>query len=145
MLNSSKLKDGYQVFFDSYVWDIYLTVTFRQSTSASTALRSFKYFFKHLNTPDCVYFKQYIRCFIFCEKQGYQDGVHIHSLIQGVDITRAGLLEEKCRRFFGQSKVEPYQYGSPRLASEYLAEKCVGLSLAHWDFIKINSKLRRKH
>jgi len=145
MLSQSKLKDGYQIFFDSFVWDIYLTVTFRRSTSAPIALRFFKYFFKHLNTPDCIFFKRYIRCFIFCEKQGYQDGVHIHSLIQGIDISHAKLLEEKCLKFFGQSVVVPYNYDLPSLASGYLAKKYIGLSLAHWDYLKINSKHRRKH
>ena len=143
-MNQVKLMKGYQEFLDSFIWDIYITVTFRRVTSAAAALRAFRYFFKRLNVPGQAFFRNYIRCVIFCEKQGYRDGVHIHGLIQGIGKDLAPLLEEKCRRSFGESKVLPYNYELPELASGYLARKCISFSLEHWDYLKINSKHRSK-
>ena len=44
-MNQVKLMKGYQEFLDSFVWDIYITVTFRHVTSAVAALRAFRHFF----------------------------------------------------------------------------------------------------
>jgi hypothetical protein len=141
-MQRGKLIKGYKDLLDAFSWDIYLTVTFKKSTKLAAAGSAFRYFFKHLNTSDYKFFEKYIKCFVFFEKHKFDRGVHIHSLIQGLNPSFASALENKCLKFFGESKVDAYRYDLPRPASDYLARKCLGSSLEHWDYLKINSKLR---
>jgi len=129
---------------DSLYPDIYFSTTSRVKMLQMSAEKRFKYFFKHLNNPEGIFFKKRIFCWTFFDKPDKRGSVHIHSLINGIDPTLAVLLQKKCKGFFGQSKVRPYDHSLPRerLASHYLAEKVVRGELEHYDFYKINSKLR---
>lgn len=129
---------------DSLCCDIYFSTTSRVKMLQVSAEKRFKYFFKHLNSSEEIFFKKFVLCWTFFDKADSRGSVHIHSLIKGIDPSLAVLLQKKCKSFFGQSDIRPYDHSLPkhRSASHYLAEKVVRDELDHYDFYKINSKLR---
>ncbi|MBF0620045.1 MAG: hypothetical protein HQL19_07750 [Candidatus Omnitrophica bacterium] len=142
MPSERELVKGYQELLDSFQWDVFVTITFRKRATTAWAIHAVKCFLKHLNSREVQFFKKFVRCFVFSEKYGQREGIHLHLLIQGIDPSMAGALERKCLNIFGESAVKPYDHSLPRLASFYLAEKCISPLLDHWDFFKINSRLR---
>lgn len=130
---------------DSLCCDIYFSTTSRVKMLQMSAEQRFKYFFKcYINQPGNIFFEKFILCWAFFDKADKRGSVHIHSLIKGIDPSLADSLQKKCKDFFGQSKIRPYDHSLPkhRSASHYLAEKVVREELDHYDFYKINSKLR---
>jgi hypothetical protein len=126
--------------------DIYFTATFKSRTLAESAEKAFKYFLKcRLNQPGKTFFKKFVMCWAFFDKVDKRGGIHIHALLKNIDPSLAPSLQEKCKEFFGQSDVRPYDHSLPkhRSASHYLAEKVVRGELDHYDFYKINCKFRR--
>ncbi|MFC1510152.1 hypothetical protein ACFL49_00640 [Candidatus Omnitrophota bacterium] len=123
-------------------WDLFITITFSRSVSSFNAKKRFKYFFKHVNTEDKMFFTKYVKTWVFFEKDGYRNGVHIHSLLSGISENEAVLLEIRCKEVFGQCKVLAYRPNER--ASYYLACKYPLGVLADYDFLKINSRLRIK-
>lgn len=134
-----------QTLLNKHKYDIWLTTTFRKRTLLEEAVGEFKYFFKHVNKPEEIFFHKYILAWVFFEQDNWRGGVHIHSVINGIEPSWAGLLEKRCRDFFGQSHVKPYDYSLPETQSaiNYLGQKYVSGKLPHYDFYRINSKLRR--
>ena len=133
----------YQEYIDSMAdWDIWLTVTFKYPASSESAFKSFRYFFKRLNTPELVFFEKFIRCIVLTEKHERRASAHIHCLIHGIAPSLARSLEDKCRGFFGSSVAKAYDSELPRLASEYMAKKCADGVAEDWKVMKINAKWR---
>jgi hypothetical protein len=125
-------------------WDLWVTITFRKERFVKSAERAFKSFLKKLNKPGEYYFDKFIKCWVFYELDVAGDRVHIHSLISGIDKSLSSELEEKCCEHFGNSEVEPYDYNHEGSAMHYLARKIGSYRLVHYDFYKINSKLRKR-
>jgi len=46
-------------------WDLFLTITFRKRTPVIQAKKSFKYFFKQLNTKEKSFFRKFVKCWVF--------------------------------------------------------------------------------
>lgn len=136
-------------------YDLWVTITFEEweksllssrgkkpkYVTLEAAEKKFVKFFERLNRPTKYYFKGYIKCWVFYEKRPWGKGVHIHSLIKGINPSFAKMLEKKCQRKFGRSKIEPYISGKG--ATGYLGRKYESLRLVHWDNYPINSKLRK--
>lgn len=131
---------------DSLHCDIYFSTTFKLKTLAESAEKAFKYFFKcRLNQPGDIFFKKFVLCWAFFERSDSRGSVHIHALLKGISPSLAIPLQKKCKDFFGQSDIRPYDHSLPKhkSASHYLAEKAVRGELDHYNFFKINCKLRR--
>ncbi|MCX5693701.1 MAG: hypothetical protein NT014_00980 [Candidatus Omnitrophica bacterium] len=145
MISNYKLVDGFQNLLDKEHWDIYCSLTFRTRTLFEEAMKEFKHFFKHLNKSGEVFFPKYILSWVFYEKGDVRGGVHLHSLIKGINPSLASNLQNKCNDFFGDSQVVSYNHNLPRekLPSRYLAKKYISNELDFFDIYKINSKLRR--
>lgn len=154
----SSLVDAYGAWIGDHNWDHYLTATYGAPGIAAThrrpgarfywnqgdrppaqrAKQTFNYFFKHLNSPNGVFYHDRIRCFFLFERLPHP---HIHAFIKGIDPQLAEALEHKCRQFFGDSKVVPYD--SSKGARFYLGGKCVGREDVYWDVpYTVNSKYR---
>lgn len=140
MTNNDKLVEQWVVFLGKQDWDLFVTITFRESRAGIIAKKLFKWFFKHLNTFANKFFQKYIRCWVFFEQDVDRKGVHIHTLIKGIHPSMADLLEDRCKKFFGISKVEPYD--SKKGAKHYLGKKYNGYKLDDFDYYKINSAKR---
>ena len=143
MVGRTKLVSEFGRFLrDIGPWDLFITITFRNSMKISVAKKSFKQFFKHLNSYEQTFFEKFLICFIVFEKEDNRNGVHIHALIRGVKPLHAELLEKKCRKVFGHTAVLPYN--SEKAARFYLSRKYISPDLIDFDFLRINSRLRRK-
>jgi len=125
-------------------WDLWVTITFREERFVESAEKRFKTFFEKLNKPGEHYFAKFIKCWVFYELDAARDRVHIHSLISGIDKSLASELEERCCEYFGNSKVEPYDYSHDGSAMHYLSRKVGTDRLVDWKPYTINSKLRKK-
>ena len=125
-------------FLDRFYYDMFLTITFREPTSEITAKRKFKRFLKHLNTADEKFYHNFIYLWLFIERNKKKEGVHLHALITGINLSKSFSLEQKCLDHFGQSKVKAMHNGVLR----YLARKYTSPSLIDLDYLKINSRLR---
>src|SRR5438477_2094597 len=123
MHNNSKFE--IEKFIKEFPADIWLTVTFRKTVNTGVAIRRFKYFLKHLNKPDQQFYKKYINVLVVCEKNRYRQGVHIHALVKGMDISLAPALESACNERFGESKAKAPHEG----VAGYLADKFDSSSL----------------
>jgi len=146
MISKEELLTEFQEELDSLHCDLWFSTTFRSKALVMPAEKAFKYFFKsYLNQPDRIFFEKFILCWVLFDKRDSREGVHIHSLIKGIDPSLAPLLQKKSNAFFGQSDVRPYDHSisKNRSASHYLAEKYVREEFDHYGFYKINSRLRR--
>jgi hypothetical protein len=140
--NADLVVKGYQSLFDLHLWDIWFSTTVSREVGTEDFLRSFKYFFNHINSRDFVFYKGFICGYVFSEFNKFRNGVHLHALIKGIDPEMANPVEEFCWDYFGESKVVPYDNYRPDRASGYLARKCVSQELDHFDFFKVNSSFR---
>jgi hypothetical protein len=139
-MNSASIVSGYQDYLDKTPWDVYLTVTFRGAgVDSAEALRRFRKFMKRLNSSKDEFFKKFARGFAVTERQGREESVHIHCLLNGIPAEKVPLLGRRCTDVFGMSKAEVYDYGLPRTASHYIAEKCAKGTAEDWTFLHINS------
>ncbi|GEM_PF-5921219 len=87
------------------------SLTIRHSVPWEQAEARFRYFFRHLNTPDKTYFDKFIYTFNFYE-QNESGEWHIHSFLQRIDRSLASDLQVELNRFFGNSDVCPhYEHG----------------------------------
>lgn len=140
MISKHELALNWREFLNKEQWDLFVTITFRKRKLVIGAVKAFKHFFKYVNTFAEPLFKKFIRCFIVFEKEDNRGGVHIHTFIKGINPSHANKLEKNLRSVFGQSKA--VSYDSKKGASFYLAKK-LGLSNSvHYDYFKINSRLR---
>lgn len=132
-------KKSFEEFLDRYPYDLWLTVTFGRAVGVDVARKRMKYFLKHLNKPRQVFYEKFIRLWVFFEKGLDSDNdVHIHSVISGIDSSKAALLEKECHKTFGKSMVTTGHGG----VNPYLAEKYNSPALVDFDFWHINSALR---
>ena len=145
MISNYKLVDEVQGLLDREHWDIYCNPTFRSRTLQEEAEQEVKYFFKHLNKPGKIFFPKFMLCWVFYEGGDIRGGLHLHLLIKGINPSLAPDLQKKCKEFFGDSQVVPYNYNLPgeKSPSRYLAKKYISDELDFFDLYKINSKLRR--
>jgi len=141
-MDKQRLVDGWVEFIDRGRWDLFVTITFRESKTSGVAKRMYKHFFKHLNSQEKVFFKRLIYSIEIYEKDNYRDGVHIHSFINGINPKYAKDLERICTDRFGSSRIEPYCPG--RGANYYLSSKLASSRLVDYDSHKINSRYRGK-
>jgi len=141
--NESKILEFEEFIKAKGPWDLWATITFRQKTQLLGARSLFKYFLKHLNSPDDIFFDKFVFCFVFFERDN-RGGVHIHALIRGIHPLYAFKLEGKCREHLGDTKIKPYNPSLKKNATLYLACKYVTQSLEDFDFMKVNSKFRNQ-
>jgi hypothetical protein len=133
-----ELQSAFKVFLEDFPGDMWMTITFRRALSEATAKKRLKYFFKHLNTPQEIFFDKFVRLWAFYENNIGNDGVHIHALIGGIKPELANALQDKCHIVFGESKV----VGKHQGVTSYLGRKYNTSSLNNFDLLHINSKLR---
>ncbi|MFC1752678.1 hypothetical protein ACFL96_04705 [Thermoproteota archaeon] len=142
-MDTNKLKMEWKKFVERIEPDLFVTITFRTFTSQNMAIKRFKSFFKFLNKPDRIFYNKFILSWVYFENRVKGEGCHIHALIKGVDTFLASILENKCKKAFGSSKVKPYDHNIVICpASEYLADKCVNYNSDNLKFFKINSRFR---
>lgn len=139
-MNKKRLKESFKEFLQIKDWTIWMTITFRTPKNALEAEKRFKHFFKYINTPNQQFFSNFIYAIVFYEKENLRNGVHIHALADRIKSDYSALLEKNCRKTFGESIVKPFHLG----VSNYLCEKYTSSTLDHFDFYKINSRLREK-
>ncbi len=146
MFESRVLADSWAKFLDNG-WDIFVTITFRRATPCFPssngypgAIREFKHFFKHLNSYPNEFFSKFISTFTVFERNTYRDGVHIHSLINGINSSKAKLLQDKLTSSLGLSKVEAYDPSAG--GNFYLCNKIYQNRLEDYQIYKINSAVR---
>ncbi len=120
------INDGYQLF---------LTTNFRMSTSFNSAHRKFVHFFELINLYSRMY-SEFIRTYIFYEKNDDRTGVHIHALIKGIDEKYWPELEAICFKELGQTKLKRID----EYTTEYLLKKDVLNRLVTWEPLKIRDK-----
>jgi len=144
------LVDGWVEFLNRENWDLFTTITFKKSTpcfsrygGSFNAIKRYKYFFKHLNTYPNEFFSKFVSTFTVFERNPSRDGVHVHSLIRGIDGSRAESLQDKLTNTLGLSRVEPYD--PSRNGKYYLCNKIIGNTLEHHEPYKINSAVREKN
>lgn len=142
--NRGLLEARQQYLTEGHDWTLFFNVSFRKITSYEIAKKRFKWFFKYLNTEEEEYFKGYITCYVFYERQNtFRGGVHIHALVDRIPPEASDIIQMKARKYFGQmSVVMPYD--SSRGASYYLARKIDTDKLVEYEFYVINSKIRRE-
>jgi hypothetical protein len=141
-MDKRSLADGWAEFLSREKWDLFVTVTFRNSTKIIIAKKLFKRFFKHLNTAAGEFFDKYIRCWVFFEKDADRQGVHVHALVRGIHPSKAKEIEKRCKERLGESKVE--EYDATGGAIEYLANKQNSRKLEDYDRCRINSRKRQR-
>ncbi len=141
-MNTYKLKMAWKEFVERIKPDLWVTITFRKTTSRNVAIKRFKWFFKFLNKPGIIYYNKFILCWVYFEEiKG--DGYHIHAFIKGIDPLLASILEKECNEAFGSSEVKPYDHSRIIYpASEYVADKCI-INSDNLIPFKINSRLRK--
>ena len=139
-----KMVEAFQEMLNRDRWDLFVTITFKEKRGVDGAKKAFKSFFRNLNLPSEIFYEKFILSWVFYESEGSRRGVHVHALIKGIDPSLASLLEEKCKGFFGLSKVVPYNYNNSGSATSYLARKYPNINLVFFDYYKINSRLRMK-
>lgn len=140
MINDNQLVTAFGELVEAQRWDIFLTATFRRSIWSIEARRTFRHFFKHLNTESMIFYEKFILALTVFEKNVDRSGVHIHSFIQGINPSYATPLEKRCRAFFGDSKALPYD--PTKGAKFYVGRKYASSQLDDFDFLRVNSKLR---
>ena len=140
--NETKILEFEEFIKSKGPWDLWASVTFHERTELAQARGSFKYFLKHLNSPDDIFFDKFVFCFVCFERES-RGGVHIHALIRGIHPLYALKFQRKCWKF-GNSKVKPYNPCLERNATRYLANKYVSRNLVDFDFMKVNSKFRNQ-
>lgn len=146
-MNTLALQRAFKAFLDEKIKDwhegIWLTLTFRKYQSLEGAVKRFKCFFKNLNTTYQSYFDNYIYAFIFYERQNFRRGIHIHAIINRInpnDSLLMNMLERECLMSFGEVMIKPIHEN----VTKYVSEKYSSEKLEHFDYYKINSKLRKK-
>jgi len=143
-MNNQELKEGFEELLSRYPYDIWMSVTFDEDRpqGLETARRSFRHFLSHLNTPQERFYDKHINYWAFYERNASRDGVHIHSLIDGIDQSKVPQLQRKCKDTFGQSKVDTGHSG----VWHYIAEKYPydDLLLDYDPYQRINSRYREK-
>ncbi len=159
--SNKEMVNAFSKLIESRKWDLFFTTTFRYTVQIDWAKIYFKTFFKYLNTKKKKYYDKSIFCLVFFEKDSSRTGVHIHSLVNGINAQDAVLIQTECKYFlfkkykgqrwngedvyyyirpFGQTCVRPY---SPELKGRfYIAGKYVSRNLVHYDFYRINSRVR---
>ena len=146
MIDITKLEEGFEELLGRRNYDLWFTGTFRRQTNEYTAIKKYKKFFKNLNKPCDIYFKDRIYCWVFVEKKPWDDKAHIHALIDGIDPSNAKHIEEKWEDKLGEAKVDPYDYTLEMSAIKYLAHKYADRHELGWlkifEFFKINSRWR---
>jgi len=127
---------------ESCQFTLFFNASFRKPVTYEQAKKRFKLFFKYLNGNEQIYFKNYIHCWVFYEKQNTsRRGVHIHALIDRIPPKYAKAIQKEARRHFGEmSEVTPYD--DTRGAVYYLARKIFNPKLEEYEFYVINSKVR---
>ena len=118
--------------------DLWLTITFRNPRYDIGALKSLKHFFKNLNTPLLKFYRNSLRMWVFVEKNPSEPGFHTHLLVKNFDKNLVKPLEKKCASAFGNSLA---QMGDCHTLG-YLSDKYANDRLVHYDYWRINSKIR---
>ncbi len=141
-------------------WDIYFNSTLRAPVKTLTIVESgrpkdvvvwrndtaslrkeLQCFFANLNHYS-VFYTKYILALVFFERQYQGARIHIHAFIQGIRSEYSYALQSLACDFFGASKVEPYD--PAKGARYYLGWKFVKPELCDFDFMKINSRARKR-
>jgi hypothetical protein len=143
VLNPVDSTREFQAMLEKMSYDIWMTVTFGIRVDEYNAIRTVKHFFKGLNKPHGIfYYNSYMHCWLFAEQKPWQDRVHIHSLIRGIDPRLSSDLQSECQERFGKVHAVPYNPSLSYRATQYIAEKFACGWLKSYDFCKINSRWR---
>lgn len=151
-------------FADDFVrqrhWDIYFNTTLRAPVKTLTIVQNggprdvvvwrndtasvrkeLQCFFSNLNRYS-TFFTKYILLLTVFERQYKGERIHVHALIQGIPPEFCYVLRSLACDFFGESKIEPYD--PKRRARYYFGNKLTNPDLCDVDFMKINSRARRR-
>ena len=126
--------------------DLFVTITFRTTTSKRAAEKYLKKFFKFLNKDGEIFYNKFILAWVVVfERPVEGDGYHIHALIRDINPSLALPLEKKLNERFGSSKVLVYDHNWFNYpASDYLAEKYIKYGYEGLELFRINSRFRNK-
>ncbi len=124
-------------------FDLYTTMTFPKVTKKTEAMDAYKHFFKYLNRDYKKFYERYVRCLVIFENNISRKGVHIHSFVRGISPDLCEMVLRECKISFGrQCDVQPY--AQKRWKNDrYIARKYVSPDLEDFDFLKINSRVRK--
>lgn len=130
-------------YLDDLVLDTFLTVTFREPMiGCDEGFRRLKQFFKRLNKEGDEYYRKLVRGFAVAERQGRQESIHIHCVLEGIYPNKMRALKRKCQDVFGNTEARIYDHSLPRQATDYLAEKCADGRAEGFIRFTVNSKWR---
>lgn len=141
MVDDNKLTKSWGDFLRKRTYDAWLTVTFTQPTTVDQAKIQLKRFLKRLNTKEKTFFTKCVRLWTFYEKNRFDNGVHLHCLIENFDVSNIPELQERCNAQFGLSTAMEVHPG----VIPYIAQKFDSESLADYDYMKVNSRCRTSH
>ncbi len=130
-------------YLDGLVLDTFFSGTFREPMiGCDEGFRRLKLFFKGLNKKGEVFYRKFVRGFAVAERQGREESVHLHCVLEGIDPRMMSELKRRWQDAFGNADARVYDYELPGQASDYLARKCAEGSAEGWMPLKINSKWR---
>ena len=138
MLYEEKIEYALNEYIKERGLECWMTVTFPNAVPPSLAKKEFQRFFKKLNKADEEFFKKYVECLVFIEKNKTREGVHIHAVVGKIAPTLYPRLKEKCKKYFGESEVKARDYRTV----PYLVRKFDSELLEDWFPLKINSRYR---
>ncbi len=160
MINKLELVKGFDDYVKSHDWDIFFSTTFRKLTKTITIIqdkqpkevrvwlngipsmrKELQYFFSHLNYV-VNFVDKYMLALICFERQYKGAPIHIHALIKGISPQFCRILKSESYEFFGESEVKPYDSTKP--VSFYFGWKYLKSELVDFDFLRINSRRRKK-
>ena len=150
-------------FADDFVrqrhWDIYFNTTLRAPVKTITIVQNgrsrdvitwrndtasvrkeLQCFFSNLNCYS-TFFTKYILLLALFERQHKGARIHVHALIQGISPKFCYALRSLACDFFGESKIEPYD--PAKNARGYFGKKFVNPDSCDFDFMRINSRVRK--
>ena len=154
------VRKSFADFVDTRDWDIYFTTTLRAPVKTITIVQNgrsrdviawrndtasvrkeLQCFFANLNRYS-TFFTKYILLLAIFERQHKGARIHVHALIEGIPPKFCYALRSLACDFFGESKIEPYD--PKRRARYYFGDKFTNPDLCDFDFMKINSRVRRR-
>lgn len=134
----SKVSDGFLEIIISRRWSLFATFTPRFSRKTEAFKDDYRFFMEYLNKRDRSFYRGCVDTMNFYERDDSRNGVHLHSLINGIGREAAGDLEKAGNYYFGNTCVLPYE----RRHAEYLVKKYASRGLDYWEITRTNSRLR---
>ena len=103
--------------------------------------KELQFFFSNLNGY-ATFYEKYINVFVCFDRACEGGRIHIHALLERIPPQYCRALQSEASWFFGMSKVTPYDPQGK--ARHYFGNKYVYSKFADFDFMRINSRARKR-